>query len=50
MRSCISSMHEAIKGLRIGPVMRGAKVKSISMIEVEAVYIQGQTDKQLAPK
>ena len=37
MRSCIRPMHGALKGLRIRPVIRDAKVKSVSTIEVEAV-------------
>jgi len=40
MRSCIRPMHGALKGLRIRPVIRDAKVKSVSTIEVEAVYTE----------
>ncbi|MBX3719192.1 MAG: hypothetical protein KF898_06050 [Parachlamydiales bacterium] len=40
MCSCIRPMHGALKGLRIRPVIRDAKVKSVSAIEVEAVYME----------
>ena len=38
MRSCIRPMHGALKGFGTKPVIRDAKVKSVSTIEVEAVY------------
>ncbi|MGE0670425.1 MAG: hypothetical protein AB7H48_10070 [Parachlamydiales bacterium] len=44
MRSCIRPMHEALKGFGTNPVIRDAKVKSVSAIEVEAVY-----NKQIDP-
>ncbi|MBX3719392.1 MAG: hypothetical protein KF898_07075 [Parachlamydiales bacterium] len=38
MRSCIRPMHGALKVFGTQPVIRNAKVKSLSAIEVEAVY------------
>ncbi len=38
MRSCIRPMHGALKGFGTKPAIRDAKVKSVSAIEVEAVY------------
>jgi hypothetical protein len=39
MRSCIRPMHGALKGFATKPVIRHAIVKSVSAIEVEAVYM-----------
>ncbi|MBS0650089.1 MAG: hypothetical protein JSR93_02895 [Verrucomicrobia bacterium] len=44
MRSCIRPMHETLKGFGTKPVIRDAKVKSVSAIEAEAVYMSEEPD------